>query len=298
MPVDPEGNPSTKLQYFDSQLSVLPFYLRDLFWPDSLTIDRTTYVPAGLTPFKALQMLAAVVVILWLVIQSIAQRSKITVALLFGAIWLIPTSSFQPLSILYDETRLYLAVAALSWAMMTFVSHHRQRIILSPRVRSLTVATTAALFGMLSLAETFRFSSERNVWEAALDADPSTPRAHYMLGYLDELDRAYDDAEKHYRQSLAVSPTFPSPRLNLGILLGRKGDLDGASAEFEKLLSAPPYWAIRAHYHLALAALYRGKPTAGLEHIEAIRRLDPKHELIAKGEKILNPHLAPAKAMR
>ncbi|HLG19057.1 MAG TPA: tetratricopeptide repeat protein [Bdellovibrionota bacterium] len=297
-PYDSEPNPSTHLQYFSTQLSVFPYYLRDLFWPDALTVDRTIYVPAALTATGAFWMAAAALMVGLLILLAVGRRSRTAVAFLWGMLWLAPTSSFEPLSILYDETRLYLTVASVSLALMIAVSRYRHRVVLSKNILRLAMAAPIVLLGMLSFCETARWKSDRRLWEATLDVDPTSARAHYMLGYLDDMDRAYDDAEQHYRKALELSSDFPNPRLNLGILLGRKGDLDGAAAEFTRLLSAPPHWAARGHYHLALDFLYRGKPQEGLLHLEKAKRLDPTGVLAAKGEKIFSSYLARPKRVR
>ena len=65
-------------------------------------------------------------------------------------------------------------------------------------------------------------------------------------------------AEAAYRRAIAIAPTFAQPRLNLGLLLERGGQLDAAMAEWQWIVSnCPRDEATRPLVQLALNHLGR-----------------------------------------
>jgi hypothetical protein len=79
--------------------------------------------------------------------------------------------------------------------------------------------------------------------------------------------------------------------LELGIVLGQRGDLDGAAREFTALLSSPPYWAAKGHYHLGLDAIYRKDFPRAKREFASVRELS-QPAMAEKGEKFLGEELS------
>ncbi|MCU0658266.1 MAG: tetratricopeptide repeat protein [Polyangiaceae bacterium] len=65
----------------------------------------------------------------------------------------------------------------------------------------------------------------RKLAEAILSKDPKNPKAHYYAALGAELTEDKASAEKHYREALALAPTFGDAAINLSALL-----LDGGKA--------------------------------------------------------------------
>jgi len=61
--------------------------------------------------------------------------------------------------------------------------------------------------------------------------------AHCLLGLCREHRRAFDSAERHYREAARADGRFAMPRLRLGLLLDRSGDGAGARPLLEQALS-------------------------------------------------------------
>ena len=114
-----------------------------------------------------------------------------------------------------------------------------------------------------------------NVYQEAIDADPTDPRPYYYMG------KAYDslgrlsDAKAMLEQAAVLNPAYrPFSDLSIGILLVRQGDYDQSVGYFQRAVAADPALAI-GHYNLGLAlfklgrlgearqALYRAVSTAG-----------------------------------
>ncbi len=284
-PAIADGNPSGSLLYFATQLKVYPYYLKALFFPSALTIDRGISLAAFVGFLSWVLLVGAALLGLFLFFLAIGRRSSSAALALVGGIWLVPTSTLHPLSLIYDETRLYLVVAMLALALARGLQTlPSPRFLVPPWNRWLGVLGIGLLI-VLSFFETFRWQSERALWEAALEVATHTPRAHFQLGVLAQDERALDEAEARYREALRQSGSLPNARLNLGIVLGQKGDLAGAAQQFQHLLGEDPFWAARGHYHLALGAMYQQNHGEARRRFEEVEKIDPK--LAAKGESLL-----------
>jgi tetratricopeptide (TPR) repeat protein len=77
-------------------------------------------------------------------------------------------------------------------------------------------------------------------WRAILKARPSNPEPYAHLGLLEARQAHYKEAAADYRKALAIGPSIPALRLNLGLALFKGGDLKGAIQEFEPLLKQTP----------------------------------------------------------
>lgn len=280
----PDGFPGSRLSYFLTQLSVFPLYAKALLWPTALTIDRSIPVVGHVSLAGAFSIGILVIAIAFLLFGTV-KRWNFALAGLLGVIWLIPTSSFQPLSILYDETRLYLFVGFLALAVAGLAAS--RRITIRPGIRFAAVATFALLLIVVTRHGTCRWRSEEALWKSALAADPTSVRTHYQIGILARKARALDEAEEHFRAALALNPKFPNARLDLGIVLGQKGDLDGAAKEFSVLLASTPHWAALGHYHLGLDAIYRNDFSRARNEFQTVGKLSPDSGDADRGEAFL-----------
>jgi tetratricopeptide (TPR) repeat protein len=93
---------------------------------------------------------------------------------------------------------------------------------------------------------------------------------HLVLA-LDAQGGSADDAIRFATAAVALRPDSPGARVNLGIALGRKGDLDGAMAEFREAIRLKEDYA-EAHVNLGNALLGKGQLDEAIaEYREAIR---------------------------
>jgi tetratricopeptide (TPR) repeat protein len=78
-------------------------------------------------------------------------------------------------------------------------------------------------------------------WRLVLKAHPSSPEPYAHLGLLEARQEHYKEAVPLYRKALAMNPSVPGLRLNLGLALFKGGEPKEAIQEFSVLLkSAPP----------------------------------------------------------
>ncbi len=115
----------------------------------------------------------------------------------------------------------------------------------------------------------------------ALAADPNLPGIHYELG---EALRASDDqklkaeAEQQYKLAVTANPSDGKAITRLGDIAAEKGDLDGATSDYQRVLELAPQ---DADASIGLARIYMEKdnPTAALPLLEHVTAADPSNEL-------------------
>jgi chemotaxis protein methyltransferase CheR len=81
------------------------------------------------------------------------------------------------------------------------------------------------------LVQCGRMALAEEVCGLLLDRDGLNAGAHYLLGLCHESRGDADGAVDHDRMAVYLDPTFAMPRLRLGILARRRGDVDSARRE-------------------------------------------------------------------
>jgi chemotaxis protein methyltransferase CheR len=69
-----------------------------------------------------------------------------------------------------------------------------------------------------------------------LAIDDRNAGAHYLLALASEHARQPDRAMAHHRMAILFDPSFAMPRLHLGLLLRRTGELRAAEGELSQAL--------------------------------------------------------------
>ena len=277
-----DGNPFSPMQYFWTQLHVVSMYLRALVDPTALTLDRGVPViqrPGVLEITVTSVLLASVAWAAWALLRH---RSKPALAGLLAIVWLVPTSSFKVLSLLYDETRVYAAIAFLVLGLAAWVQRRVPRA--QPGLRSFAALGLAGI--ALNAYDLTRWTSTEAVWSRVVKVDPCSARGHAELARQFEKERALDDAEREYRAALACTTSLPQATLGLGRVLGKKGDLDQAESVFQGLRT-DPYWMAQASYHLGLAKLYRSDRAGAKAYFLRSHDESPSQRLCEKGMALL-----------
>ncbi|GAA4938202.1 CheR family methyltransferase [Actinoplanes utahensis] len=85
------------------------------------------------------------------------------------------------------------------------------------------------------LAQLGRVTEARATAHRLIDAGGPQPDAHQLLGVCHELDCA-DQAVGQYRLAAYLDPLFAMPRLRMGLLARRRGDMRGAADHLEAAL--------------------------------------------------------------
>jgi Flp pilus assembly protein TadD len=111
----------------------------------------------------------------------------------------------------------------------------------------------------------------------ALEVTEGNWLAHY--GLAEELERRGEAAraEEHYRATIALNPGLPEAWNNLGILVGARGDVEGALGLFREAVRRLPR-AAELHYNLAVTLERAGRLAEARESYCRALELDPGND--------------------
>ena len=79
-----------------------------------------------------------------------------------------------------------------------------------------------------------------DMWKAFLKAQPANAEAYAHLGFLEAQQEHYKESVPLYRKALALSPSIPGLKMNLGLALFKAGELKEAVQVFSPLLKTQP----------------------------------------------------------
>jgi tetratricopeptide (TPR) repeat protein len=92
----------------------------------------------------------------------------------------------------------------------------------------------------LALEQQGRNDKAAVAWRAFLKTHPDNAEAYAHLGLLEARQQRYDQAVSFYEKALALDPSFPALRLNLGLALFKNGQLRESIDAFKPLLTTLP----------------------------------------------------------
>ncbi|HEY1987217.1 MAG TPA: tetratricopeptide repeat protein [Terracidiphilus sp.] len=91
-----------------------------------------------------------------------------------------------------------------------------------------------------ALEQQGKFSEAESAWRSILKTNPANAEACAHLGFLESRQEHYKQAATLYRKALALDPSMPGLRMNLGLALFKAGDLKEAVQTFTPLLKRAP----------------------------------------------------------
>ncbi len=118
------------------------------------------------------------------------------------------------------------------------------------------------------------------IWRSLAKANPTDAEAYANLGLLEARQQHYKEAVPLYRKALALNPSMPGLRLNLGLSLFKSGALKDAIATFTPLLkSAPPSSpeALRLKTLIGMAHYGLGEYGAAVSYLREVTASDPQN---------------------
>ena len=92
-----------------------------------------------------------------------------------------------------------------------------------------------------SLEQQGKDAEAEAAWRGYLKTHSASAEAYAHIGLLEARQEHYKEAVPFYRKALALNPTLPGLRLNLGLALFKGGDLKQAASEFSLLLKTAPH---------------------------------------------------------
>lgn len=132
----------------------------------------------------------------------------------------------------------------------------------------------------LALEQQGSFEEAAEAWRAVAKARPSDAEAYAHLGLLEARQEHYKEAVPLYRKALAIKPSMPGLRLNLGLAQFKGGDLKNAIKTFSLLLKSTPPSSPEAQRITALLGIAEygvGEYAAAIPHLKSAAASDAQN---------------------
>lgn len=132
----------------------------------------------------------------------------------------------------------------------------------------------------LALEQQGKITESEEAWRSFLKTHAADAEPYAHLGLLEARQQHYNEAVPLYRKALALKPSMPGLRLNLGLALFKAGDLKGAIPEFTILLKdSPPNSpeALRYTILLGMAHYGIGQFAQAVPYLRTAADADPKN---------------------
>jgi tetratricopeptide (TPR) repeat protein len=132
----------------------------------------------------------------------------------------------------------------------------------------------------LSLEQQGDFAGAEAAWLAIAKVQPADAEAYAHLGLLNARRENYQEAIAFYRKALALKPSMPGLRLNLGLAEFKGGQMKAAIQTFSALLKSTPESspeALRLTTLLGLAHYGVGEYAAAVPELKKATAADPQN---------------------
>ena len=243
------------------------YYLQLVSVPVRLNVEHQFDVSKTAEPVA----LVAILFLLSLGGTAWALRRQLRWMALAAGWWgltLLPTT-LVPLIVLVNEHRLYLASLGVILPLAVCIGQLGRRR-LGGRVPMATCALALYTIGlaMLTMQRARVWESELTLWADAAAKSPQMLRPHLRLADALVLDEEYEAAEAAYLRAIALRPSHPASRNNLGLFYRNRGRLDEAQSQFGTLLAVSPD-NVPARLNLAEIELQHGRWEAADTHYDS-----------------------------
>lgn len=270
----PMDNPLTVLEgaaRTATALGLVTRYVVLLFFPLGLSADYSGPVIAvesgflSPRPFLGLLLLTGCLVLiarpLWRDGQDLSARHWSFAALLALAPYLVVGNLFFDLGTIFAERVIFFTSVGFCLLFGLFLgdvaaglprSSGRPASPTTIRLAGLAVAILVAAFTMLTWARCHDWRNDETLFLAATRAQPSSPRAHFIVGKLHADRGELDAAIERYQRTLELYPRHVAALNERGVAQGRKGEFEAAENSFRLAIQVSPAHA-DAHLNLGIA---------------------------------------------
>jgi len=157
---------------------------------------------------------------------------------------------------------------------------------------------TAQADEAFTLEQQGKFDEAEAAWRAVAKQHPSIADPYAHLGFLEARQEHYREAVPLYRKALAINPSMPGLRLNLGLALFKAGEMKDAAQTFLPLLrtvqpSSPD--AQRLNILVGMAYYGAGEFAAAVPYLSKVIASDPQdlHYRLVLAHSCLAAHQYP-----
>jgi tetratricopeptide (TPR) repeat protein len=311
--------------YFDVVLIALKAYATGvglMVWPWPLYLDHAFTLPESLFTLHVLAGLVLVALTVWSVVYTWRRAPLVAFAVCWYALNYLPVSNVVPLTQWLIAER-FLYVPSVGFLLLVALGLEQlfegELPFLGPKAshRAATGIAVAlmAVYGVVTVRQNEVWLNSKSLWEHTLKYNDRSYRGLYGYGLeVSKEEGGAEEAERYYRESMEVHPSYPEPYYALGLLLlnekrydeaikyaERYAELDkhdpepyivignalffqrdykGAADAYRKAVERKPEHA-NALYNLANSLVAAGEPEEALDVINrAIELRDYRPELL------------------
>jgi tetratricopeptide (TPR) repeat protein len=255
------------------------FYAGKLIWPANLTFmyPHWTIHPADPLAYGWLLACAGACAAIYFT-RRFFGRSVETAALFYVAT-LSPLLGFIMLYTFYysfvaDHYQYVACIGpiALAAAGMTAALGwlEKRNLFLKPAF----VGTVLLLLGLLTWRQSLMYADAETLWRTTISRNPDAWMAYDNLGIILSRKGEVDGAMALFQKTLAIRPDDALARNNLGLVLCQKGRMDDGIIEFQKALSILPNNAVFRN-NLGKAFLAKGRQREAMIQFQKVLENNP-----------------------
>ncbi len=263
-----------------TQIRVWVYYLRELLWPTSLSLDKPFQITVRL--FQEPRSVLSLVVVLSLIGYAAAIWRKhplVTLGVLWLFIGLLPESLFR-LNIVLNDHRLYLPMVGPVLVVTYMAAHLHVRFRAEAGIRSRLftglLAATLLLLGLGTFKRNMVFATEETLWKDVILKDKYAVRGYNNLGIFYEQSGQLDKSIQFYLKTAQLAPLFPNAYINLGNVYHKKKQYDRAVSYMRRAVQLEPDSSL-ALYNLGNILREAGKEPEAIESYKKALYYNPRY---------------------
>ena len=130
------------------------------------------------------------------------------------------------------------------------------------------------ILGVLSWRQAWIYENLETLWTDTLAKNPNCWMAHNNLGYAFFQKGQVDEATAHYQKALELNPNDAEAHNNLGNVFIKKGQVDDAMGHYQKALKINPYLA-DVHYNLGNVLFAKGQMAEAIAEYQKALKINP-----------------------
>jgi Flp pilus assembly protein TadD len=274
---------TTRVEYFLTQLRIMPTYLRLLLLPINQNLDYDYPIYGSFFDpqvFLSFLLLVSVVGLGAFLLRRSRVSGPALRVVSFGIFWffiaLSVESSFIPIADVIFEHRLYLPSVGVFLALASGAAIFAERHEKTRKGVVSFMVVVCLVFSAATYARNTIWKNGLTLWEDVVSKAPGNARAQNNLGYAYEVDGRFGEAIEHYNIALGIVPDVKT-YLNASSAYKKMRRTDKAIEYLERAIrmspnSAKPYNNLGVIYFFDM-----GQPDRAIEQYEIALHLEPQN---------------------
>ncbi|MBJ6727294.1 tetratricopeptide repeat protein [Geomesophilobacter sediminis] len=267
------GYAGSVLVNWGNALIAYPRYLIKMVWP----LDLAIFYPLNPGSVTAVKVAGAAVVIAALTAGALWQLRR-RPYLAFGWFWylvtLLPVAGFikvgsQAIADRYTYVPLIGIFVVLVWGIAEIAGRWTR----GPQAAVAAGVAVLALCSALTVTQIGYWRTPYQLYDHALQAVPDNWLAHNNMAILQAQQYRFDEATRHFQESLRINPDQAEGYLNYANVLQATGQTGPALQALQESVRLNPSGA-QGHFRLGYAYLIAGNPDLAYREYEQLQQLD------------------------